>query len=114
MEQFLIFFLIAVLIERFTEWLKQIFGKSLPEKFGNVSVYMLLSFGVAVIVTLALGADLFEAMGLTFKLPYMGLILTAWAVSGGANYLFDLLRSFRDPKPTEPAIIVIEEPKNVL
>ena len=111
MEQFVQFFIMAILIERFTEWIKQIFGKTLPEKIGNISVFLILSFSVAVVVTVGLGADLFAAMGLYFTIPYMGTILTAWAVSGGANYLFDLLKSFREPlpKPAEPVVIVTDE-----
>lgn len=115
MEQFLQFFIIAVLVERVTEWIKEIFGENLPEKVGNLNVHLLMAFVVSVAVTIGLNVDIFAELGLVFSWPYMGTILTAWAVSGGANYLFDLLKRFREPftAPVNVEVSTVEKIDNV-
>lgn len=115
MENFLQFFVLAVLIERLTEWVKEIFGENLPQKVGNLNVHLIVAFVISAIVTVALGVDIFAEMGMAFNLPYMGTILTAWAVSGGANYLFDLLKRFREPftAPVNVEVGTVEKIDNV-
>lgn len=115
MENFIQFFVLAVLIERLTEWFKEIFGENLPKKLGNLNVHLIVAFVISAVVTVALGVDIFAEMGMTFSVPYMGTILTAWAVSGGANYLFDLLKGFREPfkAPVNVEVETVEKIDNV-
>lgn len=100
------FFIMAVLIERVTQWVKEILGGALPEKVGHLSSALILSFAVSLLITFGLNLDLFVKLGLTFQIPYLGLVLTAWAVSGGSNYLFDLLKDFRKDLPEAPAVVI--------
>lgn len=115
MENFIQFFVLAVLIERLTEWVKEIFGESLPKKLGNLNVHLLVAFVISTVVTVALDVDIFAEMGMTFNVPYIGTMLTAWAVSGGANYLFDLLKRFREPftAPVNVEVSTVEKIDNV-
>jgi len=55
----------------------------------------LAAIAVAVFLAIAANKDLYAMVGVTFTIPYVGLVLTGIAVSRGSNYLSDLLKLFQ-------------------
>jgi hypothetical protein len=47
---------------------------------------------IAVLLAIGAGADLYKIIGVTFGVPYLGMILTGVIFSRGANYLADFLK----------------------
>lgn len=101
MNEFLVFFMAAVLIKRVTEYVKKLFGEAVPAKLGKVDTAMVLSLVIGLMVSVGLGIDLFGLIGFEFKVPLIGQLLTGMILSGGSNYLFDLVANLRNPIPGE-------------
>lgn len=99
MTEFLMFFMVAVLVERLTEYIKKLFGEAIPEKIGTVDTYMLVSLVIGLAVAVGLQIDIFKLLGFDFKVAIIGQLLTGLIVSGGSNYLFDIVGNFKDPIP---------------
>ncbi|MGQ9756109.1 MAG: hypothetical protein ACUVRF_09170 [Desulfotomaculales bacterium] len=78
-----LFIVIAILIEGVVEWLKDFtVSKVKPQKVAAVII--------AVLVALTTRADVFVALGIPSKVPYVGCVLTGLLISRGANYFHDL------------------------
>src|SRR5574343_476662 len=101
MEQFITFFMVAVLVERLTEYIKKLFGAAIPDKIGTVDTYMIMSLVIGILVAVGLGVDMFGLIGFDFEIKIIGQLLTGLLLSGGSNYLFDILSNLKNPVPTK-------------
>ena len=69
----------------------------------------LIGIGVA----LVFGVDLFEMVGVTAAVPYVGMVLTGVIISRGSNYIHDLLKRLVAEKARAEEIQrLIERPTN--
>ena len=96
-ENLFIFISIAVVIEGVVEWIKQIFKGKLPEELGHLDVPMILSFILGLVFVFSAEVDLFLHLGLDFNNNILGYILTAWVLSRGSNYLYDIVHKIQNP-----------------
>lgn len=79
-----IIFILAITVEALIEYAKVVFCKEINWKQAGAIV-------VAVFLAVAAGTDLYELLGVAFKIPYLGMALTGIIFSRGANYLADFI-----------------------
>lgn len=113
MEGFLIFVVVSILVESFTEHVKLLVGKKVPEEVAGVPVFMWVSLIIGVILAVMLKIDIFGLIGLNFEIKVVGWVLTGLLLSRGSNYVFALLKRVKSPIPETPVTIEITEPKNM-
>lgn len=77
-------FILAITVEALVEYSKLIFTKKINWK-------QLGAMGVAVLLSVAAGTDLFRELGVAFQIPFLGMVLTGIIFSRGANYLADFI-----------------------
>ncbi len=75
-------FVIALLIESLTEYIKDIINGIDFKKIISVVLSLLICFGA--------NLDLFELLGIDFNIPYVGIVLLAIVFSRGSNVVHDL------------------------
>ena len=109
MDEFSKVLIVAVIVERFTEWLKRIFGDALPEKVGHVSISLILAFIISLGLVFSTSINIFSEVGITFNNYTVDLILTAWLISGGSNYIFDFLKRIKTPTTNEVDVEITEK-----
>lgn len=94
---------IAIIIETLTENVKNYFPKLAETKWA----VMLFTALLGIVVALTYDADIFAAVGLVAKIPYMGTVLTGVLVAGGSNVIFDIVKRIQASK-TETANIITD------
>ncbi|WP_461206950.1 hypothetical protein [Clostridium sp. DL1XJH146] len=60
---------------------------------GKISFDRIGAIIVGIIIAIGTGADLFAVVGVPFKIPIIGIVLTGLLISRGANFLHDLIGS---------------------
>ena len=84
-------FMLAIVIEALIEYGKLIFRKTINWK-------QLAAIGIAVALAVLAQQDLFAMLGLTFIVPYVGMVLTGIFLSRGSNYIADLIKKLQTQK----------------
>lgn len=87
--EFAALFIIAITIEGLISLAKEI----VVDK--KVDWRKIVAIVIAVFLAIAANKDLYAMVGVTFTIPYVGLVLTGIAISRGSNYLADLLKLFQ-------------------
>lgn len=87
--EFAALFIIAITIEGLISLAKEI----VVDK--KVDWKKLAAIGIGIFLAIVANKDLYAMVGVTFTIPYVGLILTGIAISRGSNYLADLLKLFQ-------------------
>lgn len=87
MELICLFFVLAVVVEGMVEYTKTLIA--MEDK--KAIAIQLSALGVSVLLCLLSGADVFAQMGVVFRVPYVGEVLTGVFASRGANYASDLI-----------------------
>ncbi|MDD6174912.1 MAG: hypothetical protein PUC59_04045 [Firmicutes bacterium] len=104
MELFFLFLVMAMIVEGLVEYAKTVIA--MQDK--KAAVIQLSALSVSVLLCLLSGADVLAPLGVTFRVPHAGEILTGVFASRGANYASDLIgklnaagsgRSETQPKP---------------
>ena len=88
MEGIMLIISLAVITEALIEYGKSI-GRAFIDKNIKTAVTQLVAIVVSVLLCFAADADLFQAVGITFAWPWIGIVLTGILGSRGANYLSD-------------------------
>ena len=86
-KEFWLFLVLAVIVEGLVEYAKNI----VQMKDKKSVALQTTALCVAVALSVLTGADLFGELGISFRVPYVGSILTGIFASRGANYASDLL-----------------------
>lgn len=60
---------------------------------GKISIDRVGAILVGILIAIGCGVDVFEAIGLPMKIPFIGIILTGLLFSRGANFIHDILSS---------------------
>ena len=82
-----IIFMLAIIVEALIDYATSIF--TLVEGKLKVSWKKLAAIAVSVFLAVAAGADMLAGLGLVFKIPYVGTVLTGIFFSRGSNYVAD-------------------------
>lgn len=97
MEQILaLMFMLAIIVEALIDYATTIF--TMVDGKLKVSWKKLASIGLSVFLAIAAGADLLAGVGLVFRIPYVGMVLTGIFFSRGSNYVADLLTLLANAK----------------
>jgi len=91
MTEFFTLFMLAITIEALIEYGKLIFRKTINWK-------QLTAIFVAVGLAILAQKDLYALLGLTFVVPYVGMILTGIFISRGSNYIADFIKKLQVQK----------------
>lgn len=90
MDKIALVIMLAVVVEALVEYGKSI-GKAFADKQAKTAITQLCAVGVGILFCGAAGADMFAAVGVTFQIPWLGIILTGIFASRGANFVSDLV-----------------------
>ena len=85
MQLFILILVLGVTVEALVEYGSGIFIK------GQIQWKQVGAIGVSVLLAFGLQADLYAALGVSFAIPYLGMVLTGIFASRGSNYLADLI-----------------------
>ena len=101
MTGILLILALAVTVEAVVEYVKSII-KMVTDKDVKTLITQLAALAVSILLCFAAGADLYAvlgldfALGLTFGVPGVGIVLTGIFGSRGANYVSDLVSKLRN------------------
>ena len=95
MTGILLILALAVTVEAMVEYVKSVV-KMVTERNVKTLITQLSALAVSILLCFAAGADLYAALGLSFSIPGIGIVLTGLFASRGANYVSDLVRKLRD------------------
>ncbi len=91
MSGILLIIALAIIVEGLIQYSKNIF-KWLSKGEAKTAITQLMAIVVAVILCFSTGADLFSALGIVFKWPALGVVLTGIFASRGSNYVSDFIK----------------------
>lgn len=91
MQTILLAIVMAVTVEALIEYVKQI-AKALGSGEIKAAATQVVSILLGVLLCLAVGADVYGALGVAFAVPWVGTVLTGIFASRGSNYLSDLAK----------------------
>ena len=91
MQMILLAIVMAVTVEALIEYVKQI-AKALSSGEVKAAATQVVSILLGVLLCLAVGADVYGALGVAFAVPWVGTVLTGIFASRGSNYLSDFAK----------------------
>lgn len=91
MQTILLAIVMAVTVEALIEYVKQI-AKALSSGEVKAAATQVVSILLGVLLCLAVGADVYGALGVAFAVPWVGTLLTGIFASRGSNYLSDFAK----------------------
>ena len=101
--KFLAVIVIAIVVEGITEYIKMM----IPEIKDNTKVLLALTLFLGIGSALAFNADVFAALGITARVPFVGCVLTGVLCARGSNYVYDIIGKFTD---AESVVKSLERP----
>lgn len=81
----------AVLVEALIEYAKTV-AKAFVGGEYKTAITQVVAIVLGIVICFAGNADVFAALGITFSIKYMGVVLTGIFISRGANYMSDLVK----------------------
>lgn len=102
--EFAALFILAITIEALINLGKEIFDKTIQWQ-------KIVAIVIAVFLAIAANKDLYALVGVTFAIPYVGMVLTGIAISRGSNYLADLVKMFQSTTIANRQLTAIREPE---
>ena len=87
MEKLGLLLMMAVLVEALTEYVKNLVR--MTDRKAVITQMCALVFGI--LLCIGLRADMFALLGIPFRIPVVGCVLTGVFASRGANYMNDLV-----------------------
>ena len=95
MQMILLAIVMAVTVEALIEYVKQI-AKALSSGEDKAAATQVVSILLGVLLCLAVGADVYGALGVAFSVPWVGTVLTGIFASRGSNYISDLAKRLQN------------------
>ena len=95
MQMILLAIVMAVTVEALIEYVKQI-AKALSSGEVKAAATQVVSILLGVLLCLAVGADVYGALGVAFYVPWVGTALTGIFASRGSNYISDLAKRLQN------------------
>lgn len=100
MEGIVLIMVMAVVVEAFIEYAKTI-GRAFADGQWKTAVTQVAAILLGMLLCGLTGADLFGVMGIVFRWPWLGYILTGVIISRGANYVSDFVKRLEGAKKEE-------------
>ena len=91
MQMILLAIVMAVTVEALIEYVKQI-ARAMSSGEVKAAATQVVSILLGVLLCLAVGADVYGALGVAFAVPWVGTVLTGIFASRGSNYLSDFAK----------------------
>ena len=91
MNELVMIFCIALVIETLTEYLKSVF----PVIADKTGVLFAITAALGILLCIAFGADLFASFGLISQIPFLGQSITGILCGGGSNIVYDIVERIR-------------------
>ncbi len=91
MNMILLAIVMAITVEGLIEYAKTV-GKAVSDGQWKLFATQVASIVIGVLLCLAVGADVYAALGVDFALPWIGTVLTGVFASRGSNYISDLAK----------------------
>lgn len=90
MEVILQIAVLGFLVEALVDTLKLLYAD------GKIIKSKLVSIVIGLVVALAVGADIFDAIGITTQFPIVGVVSTGILISRGGNFIHDLVDRIKE------------------
>ena len=100
MEGITLILVLAITVEALVQYGKNIGAMALNQEYKTFAT-QLAAIVLAVLVCLATGADLYSLLGVSFAVPWLGILLTGVVISRGSNYASDFIKRLQSPSPTK-------------
>ena len=95
MQMILLAIVMAVTVEALIEYVKQI-ARAMSSGEIKAAATQVVSILLGVLLCLAVGADVYGALGVAFAVPWAGTVLTGIFASRGSNYISDLAKRLQN------------------
>lgn len=95
MQTILLAIVMAITVEGLIEYAKTV-GKAVSDGQWKLFVTQVASIIIGVLLCLAVGADVYSALGVAFAVPWVGTALTGIFASRGSNYISDLAKRLQN------------------
>ena len=99
MEGITLILVLAITVEALVQYGKNIVAMALNREYKTFAT-QLAAVVLAVLVCLATGANLYDLLGVSFAVPWLGVLLTGVVISRGANYAADFIKRLQNPSAT--------------
>lgn len=103
MEGITLILVLAITVEALVQYGKNIVAMALNKEYKTFAT-QLAAVVLAVLVCLATGADLYNLLGVSFAVPWLGVLLTGVVISRGANYASDFIKRLQSPSPAKTTV----------
>lgn len=100
MEGITLILVLAITVEALVQYGKNIVAMALNKEYKTFAT-QLAAIVLAVLVCLATGADLYSLLGVSFAVPWLGILLTGVVISRGSNYASDFIKRLQSPSPAK-------------
>lgn len=100
MEGITLILVLAITVEALVQYGKNIVAMALNKEYKTFAT-QLAAVVLAVLVCLATGADLYSLLGVSFAVPWLGILLTGVVISRGSNYASDFIKRLQSPSPAK-------------
>lgn len=95
MDNFLVVFSIAIVIETITEYVK----KAFPKVADSTGLIFLITAILGISSAIAFNADIFAALGFASTIPFFGQVITGLVCAGGSNIVYDVVSRIANKQP---------------
>ena len=105
MQTIVLILVLAITVEALIQYSKTII-EMLEKKQYKTFATQLTAILLSVFICFAAGVDLYTLVGVSFTVPWLGMLLTGIVVSRGSNYTSDFIKRLQNPDIGE---IVLED-----
>ena len=105
MQTVVLILVLAITVEAIIQYSKTII-EMLEKKQYKTFATQLAAILLSVFICFTAGVDLYTLVGVSFTLPWLGMLLTGIVVSRGSNYTSDFIKRLQNPDIGE---IVLED-----
>ena len=105
MQTIVLILVLAITVEAIIQYSKTII-EMLEKKQYKTFATQLAAILLSVFICFTAGVDLYTLVGVSFTLPWLGMLLTGIVVSRGSNYTSDFIKRLQNPDIGE---IVLED-----
>lgn len=95
MQTILLAIVMAITTEGLIEYAKTV-GKAVSDGQWKLFVTQVASIIIGVLLCLAVGVNVYAALGVAFAVPWVGTVLTGIFASRGSNYISDLAKRLQN------------------
>ena len=96
MQTVLLIIVLAITVEALIQYVKSII-KMVEDKQYKTCFTQLAAILISILITSAAGADVFALVGISFSLPWLGVLCTGIVISRGSNYTADFIKRLQNP-----------------